>query len=371
MKILHSVFAGLGGHTSVFWAHQNFAQTYNAKLIMSLYGIEKPLKDTIKSLEERNIEYLYTQKRGRFDFFHPIRYALRIRKIQPDIIFMHGNYGIIFIYAICVLLGKSKLIIRETQATTLKTIRQKLNTIFSLLFTHKVVFLSESYKKSVLDEFPFLKAVCKSNSCVIPNGLDTNFFKSRENNRTDGIVRIGMISRIVPIKDHITLIKAFKLVLDSGIQNVELFIAGDGNYFDVIKNKVNELGMEERIKLTGLIEYHYIAEFLSSLDIYVHSTKGETMSNSIMQAQSMGLPVVASDVFGVNNVIDDKKNGFLFELGNYEELKDILIRLIQDEGLRRHYQAISRKYAEENFSDESMARRYYSLFKEVLKGRLP
>ena len=105
-----------------------------------------------------------------------------------------------------------------------------------------------------------------------------------------------------------------------------------------------------------------LIDFMHSLDIYVHASFGETMSNSIMQAMACGLPVIASDVWGINNMISDSENGILFRSKDEIHLYECMCKLIYDKEFRKKLADNARLYAEREFSSEMLFNKYSQLF---------
>ena len=159
------------------------------------------------------------------------------------------------------------------------------------------------------------------------------------------------------------LIKAFKelLVLNPG-RNIQLHIAGDGETMPQVKSLIEELELADSVKLHGMLNTSALVSFMTSLDIYVHATLGETLSNSIMQAMACGLPIIASDVWGVNNMITNGETGLLYEPGNTGDLAKKINSVIHDAQLRNRLATTARTYAEQHYDNKVMFRRYRELF---------
>lgn len=368
MKILHLIYAGLGGHTSVFFAHAKFAKENNIDLIACLYGIEEPLLNTIESLKEEGITHKFIKKKKGLDFLFNIKVFRFINKIDPHIVFLHTAQPLLPLKIFDFFFFKSrKYIVRETQALTLKTRRQNFNSAFSLLLADRVIFLSETYQEEFLKKKKWMRRY-RGKSKVILNGLDVDKY-SPDNKvdilRNSDIVKIGMVSRLVPIKDYYTVIDAIAQIVENGYK-VEFHIGGDGQTFNEIKEYIELNRLQEYVIMHGLLSPDEIVLFLQNLNIYVHSSYGETMSNSIMQAQSCGLPIIASDVFGINNVIKNGENGLLFPLKDKEALVNCIENLIKKPEFRAELGRISRKFAIENLSDSAMFRSYFQVFSDVI-----
>lgn len=362
VKISHVFYSGLGGHTAVFWALEKFSDRQKYNLGVCVYGIEDPVQSTIEGCREKEISFSFDKKKGKWDVFHSLRLAINIFQTKPKIVFLHGSYGILPITILCKWILGAKIISRETQALNLKNWLYRLRSIFALLLCDRVIYLTEDYRNQFLTGW---KRRFIRKTTVINNGLDLDFyFPNRVRAGMNGHkVIVGMQSRLVPIKDHLSLVKAFDIIVNEmRIDNLELHIAGEGTTFDEISMLVKECGLEQHVRLLGRLEQPELVRFLNSLDIYVHSSYGETMSNAIMQAQACGLPVIATDVFGINNVIKDSENGYLFKLGDVNKLTALILMLTDDEQKRMEMGTTSRKFAEDKLSNKIMASKYFEVF---------
>jgi glycosyltransferase involved in cell wall biosynthesis len=110
----------------------------------------------------------------------------------------------------------------------------------------------------------------------------------------------------------------------------------------------------------GLLSAQQIVGFLNALDVYVHCTHGENMSTAIMQAMSCGLPVIASDVEGVSNMLANGV-GILYEPASFDDLAEKLGLLASDKPLRVKMGEGSRAYALTNFNIYSSVDQYTSI----------
>lgn len=359
--IKHIAYAGLGGHANLFFVMQN-ASKQAAKNSVVFYGIE-PIADAYKEkCEQEKIDYTYVHKRQGLDIKYYINIYKAIANSDAQIIFLH-NSGLILPAFFARIFKDKKIIVRETHANHLKTKADWVFLVMAFWLANRTVILSKAYLQELKDKLGWLIRPKKAR--IIPNGLDIDYFKADAAKVDSNFITIGMQSRLVPIKDHIALVKAIG-ILAPKYPNIKLVIAGDGTTRKSIEELVQTLQLESHIELTGMLNATQLLEMLQSLDIYVHSTLGETMSNAIMQAQSVGLPVIATNVKGVNNVIEHDKNGFLFELHDEQTLAEQIDLLIRNIDKRNALANASRIYAEEKLSDKVMMQSYLNLFKEVL-----
>lgn len=148
---------------------------------------------------------------------------------------------------------------------------------------------------------------------IIPNGIDTEKFQFDERERKKICQEleilsnqqvIGIIGRIIPIKDHSTLIKAASL-LSMKVKNLRILIVGVGSadYIDDLYTLVDELGLANRVIWLG--SRRDIVAIYSALDVLVSSSLGEGFSNVIGEAMSCGIPCVVTDVGDSASIVGD------------------------------------------------------------------
>lgn len=161
-----------------------------------------------------------------------------------------------------------------------------------------------------------------SNVKVIHNGSTTPSEQSI-NYSVHTPLRLVMIARFSPQKDQETLIKAVtKLPKDS----YKLTFVGDGETLQTNKELVSKYGLNHNIKFVGFKDD--ISDELINNDVYILSTHYEGLPISIIEAMSYGLPIIASDIGGNNELIKNKENGFLVH--NVEELAKSLLFFINN-----------------------------------------
>jgi glycosyltransferase involved in cell wall biosynthesis len=126
------------------------------------------------------------------------------------------------------------------------------------------------------------------------------------------------------------------------------------------------------VKLDIADNVHFIGqvanvdEFYQLSDIFVLPSYAEGMPNALLEAMACGLPVIASRIGGVVDVVEEGKTGILFESGNVAELSSALKRLLEDGALRRKLGAEARKTIIEKFSIDKVVYEYIGLYKKLL-----
>lgn len=362
MKILHVLYSGLGGHGNVFFsmadANENHALTYEALF----NGVENVKAEYVTRCTEKAIPWHYVKKRPGLDIGYYIKLYRSIKKCRPRIIFLHGSAAALPAkLAKLTTSGIQKIIVRETQANHLKTKTDWLYLATAMMVADKMVYLSNDYKDQVSAKLGWLFK--EKDSAVIPNGIDLETFKKGKVNQNAPAFLIGMQSRLINIKDHLTLLDAFALLISKEMPvKPHLLIAGEGGYKETIIEHAASLNLSGNVTFTGMLEEKDLVSFLQKLDIYIHASLGETMSTAIMQAMACGKPVIASDVPGINNMIIHNQTGLLVPAKNAEALCNAIQQLINNRQLSALLAENACTFATENYSNRKMLQGYNEIY---------
>ncbi|MGH2553922.1 MAG: glycosyltransferase [Chitinophagaceae bacterium] len=360
-KVIHLLYSGLGGHGSVFFSLIKADKNREFHTEAIFCGIEEVRKDYKEQCHQWGVPYQFVPKRIGFDPMIFLRLFRAFRKAKPDVLFLHGATFILPALFYKKVHGKIKIIVRDTQAHHLKTRREKYWLWLAARHSDRLVFLTKESLAGAAQKINNLSLLNKA--VVISNGLDTDLYSPvPEKNMKEKVV-IGMQSRLQPIKDHVTLLKAFALLKEKLPDfHLSLRIAGDGETRKTLESLAKELQIENQTEFCGMLNEKDLIDFMHSLDIYIHASFGETMSNSIMQAMACGLPVIASDVWGINNMICNNETGILYKSEDESQLFNYMEQLINDTPLRTRISANARDYAVKEFSMQNIFKKYKELF---------
>lgn len=163
-------------------------------------------------------------------------------------------------------------------------------------------------------------------------------------------------------KDFLTLVRAYKFVKESGIQD-KLYIVGDGPSKEEIINEIKKLSLEENIKLIGLSKNPYI--WLKNSKLFVHSSKYEGLPTVLIEALICNKMIISSNCpTGPKEILKNESCGKLFEVGNIKELGDYLIEFLANKNNRELYEknVILRK---EEFNKNKVIKEYEKLIEEI------
>jgi len=360
VKLAHILYSGLGGHSSVVFSFIEAENNQEFEHVLIFFGIEDMPVAYLNKCKELKIAYYAIKKNPGLDIASQKKITGLLKEISPNVILLHSVNLILPIFKYTI--GKKiKLISIEHQANELKTKREWIGSFFVMLLSDKVVYLTESYKNQIKNKLRF---VFKTNKVsIINNGINIDLFKPADFVNERNLIRIGMLSRLTAIKDHLTLIDAFKLLLDKAgnKQEMMLLLAGEGETKKSLMEKVNDLKLQDNVVFCGMLSEMESVTFLNSLDIYVHASFGETMSTAIMQAMACAKAMIVSDVDGINNMVTNNITGLLVPTQNKEVLANTLEKLLADKELQKKLGHNAVEFAQENYSNKFMYKKYKAL----------
>ncbi len=166
-------------------------------------------------------------------------------------------------------------------------------------------------------------------------GLDLSQFKASDKNKSIGSkIRVICIARLSPEKGITGLIYAFSKVIENGI-DAQLRILGEGIDRSRIENAIRSLSLENHCQLPGRISEQEIVGELTNADILVLPSFMEGLPVVLMEALACRVPVIAPNVGGVSELVNDRISGLLFSPGNWSQLADNLLELSKNPELRK------------------------------------
>ena len=198
---------------------------------------------------------------------------------------------------------------------------------------------------------------------VIHNGVDSEAAPPPRR-RAGGPPRIVSVGRLKVPKDPLTLVRALGSLRGASFAAV---LVGDGPDRPAVTAELERLGLGDAVELAG--ERHDVRELLAEADIFVLSTRSEGLPLSILEAMSAGLPVVASGVGGVPELVVDGETGLLVPPGDPSRLAAAIQRLLEDPALRDRLGAAGRARVAECFDLDRCRREHLALYRRELARR--
>jgi sugar transferase (PEP-CTERM/EpsH1 system associated) len=210
----------------------------------------------------------------------------------------------------------------------------------------------------------------------IYNGVDSVRFHPRQGERpligpegfmTGNALLIGSVGRMAAVKDYPTLVKTFLYLLTEQPelkQRLRLVIVGEGAGREQCLNLLRAAGMEKYAWLPG--ERVDVGEILRTFDIFVLPSLGEGISNTILEAMASGLPVIATEVGGNPELVENDRTGKLVPPGDPVRLAQSLLCYIHDGGLLQAHGQAARAKINAGFSMDAMVKSYLDVYDRVL-----
>lgn len=230
----------------------------------------------------------------------------------------------------------------------------------------KVVTISEDAKTCLIST----NKIAEENVEVIENGIPLDKFDSisaevsQELKNEIGLLAnnqvIGIVARLAIEKDHKTLIQAFAEVLKVN-ESAVLLIVGDGPLNKDLQELTQELAIENSVYFLGFRQN--IAELISIFDIFVLSSTSEGMSLTLLEAMASKKPIVATDVGGNPEVVQDKLTGFIVPPQNPIIMAKAITSLLQNSVLASEFALNGYERIKNKYSLVSMTEKYKKLYK--------
>jgi glycosyltransferase involved in cell wall biosynthesis len=205
---------------------------------------------------------------------------------------------------------------------------------------------------------------------VIPSGVDTERFRPTAD-RSEAKARLGLgvtrpligtVGRLEPRKGTATLLEALAVLRAAG-HDAGLAVVGDGPLRSELVASAERLGIAPHFSMLG--DRSDVCEILAALDLFVLPSRTEGMSNALLEAMAMELPVVATAVGGTPEVIADGRTGLLVPSDDAPAMAGAIARLLEDAALATRLGGAARQTVEERYDARSMVRRLEAVYAAV------
>ena len=362
---LHQVlFGGLGGHASV--AFSLITSTPHLQHSVTFFGTDGPRPEHVGFCRAHNVAWTGVIKREGVDPASLRAVFSDLRARRPEVVLVHSPTTMPAALAYRLTSGVPFVVVDHTPNAA-KAQREWLALAASIVTAESVVFLTPVFRAEVRERLG--RRVDLARTAVIPNGIDTERFRPAPRAIDRSSIVISMLSRFTPQRDHSTLVTAVHSLVGGRTDlrgRLRVVLAGDGETLSSVRALVASRGLDDVIATPGVLDESGVLGLLHGSDIYVHSSLAETMSTSVMQAMSTGLPVVATRITGMDLLVDDGRSGLLFAPGAAQELASIFAELIDDPRRRKALGSEARREVVRRLSCARMASDYQRHLREVV-----
>jgi len=247
-----------------------------------------------------------------------------------------------------------------------------------------IVAISEQQRKELVEDFKIAPA---DKFRLIPLGLDLDKFangidQKRQHFRQsfeleDDVVAIGIIGRLVPVKNHYLFLKALRHVLDNTSKKVKAFIIGDGETRADLENVAQQTG----IQFSTEKDAHHphplvftswrsdVDTIMAGLDIVTLTSFNEGTPVSLIEAQAANKPIVSTRVGGIADVVLEGETALLADVQDGETFSNHLLQLVQNDDLRRQMGQKGQEQVMQRFSYQRLMNDMSALYYELLEKK--
>lgn len=297
-----------------------------------------PDSEIYRRTRHLNVPFHAVPARGSVDVASAFRLRRVLTRGQFDVIHSHASHAHGVAFLACVgMRAKPLRVVSRRVDFPVSTNR------FSALKYHRgadlYLAISSGVKKALEEG-----GVPRGKIRLVPSGIDLDKFKTVVDNSyvkpefriaPDAPV-VGNVAALAPHKSQADLILAAKIVT-AKIPEAKFLIVGEGKLKKQLQSLIEEKGLEGSVRLTGFREDPL--EIMSTFTCFVLSSRLEGLGTSVMDAQAMGIPVVATETGGVPDIVQHDETGLLVPPGDPEKLAEATIRLLEDAGLRQRLTA--------------------------------
>ena len=247
-----------------------------------------------------------------------------------------------------------------------------------------IVAISEQQKKELTKEF---KIAPEEKFRVIQLGLDLDKFQqNRQEKRAkfrseyrlaDNEIAIGIIGRLVPVKNHYLFLKGIAHILANTSKKVKAFIIGDGETRKDLENVAGQVGIKfttendaEHPHPLVFTSWRSDVDFINAgLDIVALTSFNEGTPVSLIEAQAANKPIVSTRVGGISDIVIEGETALLADVADTETFCNHMLQLVEDDELRNRLGANSSQYVMERFSYQRLMKDMSALYFELLQKK--
>lgn len=324
---------------------------------IKFFVIGKEQDNQIKDfLVKHNVHYECLNLPTSFNFSSYKIFSKALKKFSPDVVHEHLDVSYSWIWT---LMHRIPLV-ATIHTDPFRRKNWKVDFLVKLRETIgklKVVGCSNKTKELSIKCY----GLKRDNVTYVYNPIDTSQFNVKKDD--DLTIHFIHIGRFNEVKNHELLINAFNILLRCN-PNCDLTLAGDGTLFEKIKDQVKELGIEDKVNFLGNVID--VPKLLENMSVFVLPSKTEAFPVSILEAMASGLPIIASNVGGIPEMVTD--NGILVKPNDIEELLNAMKTLSDDEFVRKRMSDASINNIK-RFDKGVIAREYESIYSAIAKGK--
>jgi glycosyltransferase involved in cell wall biosynthesis len=331
-------------------------------------GITTLIAEILKSSLKDDFEFVYIESQaedfGRFGkmflaFGAVFRFIFNCILKRPSLVYVHlGSNASLYRESVFILLAKlfGKKVVTHFHAGDIDNYYPFQNKI-GRTFIRKALSLSDSFIAVSRESARQLRDLTDSpNICVIPNAIDTSIFNNPDSaaKNNDRAIRLLFVGAVGKLKGERDLIKALA-ILRRRKPDINIKVSFLGYGAENLEGFCDEQGISGLVEHLGAVSLAERVGFYQKADVFVLPTYAEAMPMSVIEAMAAGLAVIATNVGGIPELIEDGADGILFSPGAVEPLADIVSLLLENENIRLSLGENARRKAREQMDFKTYA----------------
>lgn len=295
--------------------------------------------------------------RGRLDVRVPFELRRIVREIEPDLTHAHGGRAAFFYSLVS---GKAPYVytVHGYHFVHKGTIMRRLALSAERVACRsakEVILVSEHDARLA----KFHGAIGKrTRTTVIHNGIP---LKEAKTQRRGDLYHIGFIGRLEPQKDPILFLQVMER-----LPEYTAAIVGDGSMSGEVRSEVERCGLSGRVEMLGMLTHRETLDLLPSLGAVVMTSRWEGLPILPLEAMRASVPVVAPDVYGLGEVIEDGESGLLVDGRSPDDLARAARWVLEDASLRERVVCGGRERVRSAFSEDGMLARIREVYQRVV-----
>lgn len=332
-------------------------------ILIGSFRENRPRVELLENAEQQGFPTFQVDTRSPFDPSAIRQVRAQLREHDVDVLVSHGyKANVVGRLATVGMKTRPVATVRGFTAATWRVVLyEKLERLF--LRTFPLVLTVSEGTRDVLRRHglsgPRYRVLHNSVDCGIrAEALDLR----TEYGLPDDAQVIVAAGRLSPEKGHRYLVDAMDRVR-RGNDRAYCLVFGEGQMRPSLETQIRELGLETRVQLLGF--RRDVLRCLASADVVVNPSLSEGLPNVVLEAMSQSTAVVATEVGGVGELLEDRRSGWLVEAGRADLLADALVEALEDDENRSAVATEGRRTAVEKFSFEHQAHRFQEYCREL------
>lgn len=345
--------------------------TYNIAKNLATRGHKVHVITSVdEGLSKERIEdgfYIHRISRQKVRFFGVMLFWLRIfwllKKINPDIVHAQSIGMGMPAFLARKLLRKPYVVWGRGSEVYLPWLYKKPISKLVMRSASAVIALTEDMKRR-------MREICNREVSVIPNGIDLDRFQGlnpgtlREGLKVNSDEKLILfVGGLKPIKGIEYLIQAMSSIKQSETK-AKLLLVGQGEERERLEQLAKSLGLNDYVRFIGEIPNEEVPEYMAASDVFVLPSLSESFGIVNLEAMASGLPIVATRVGGLPEIIKEGNNGFLVEPKNPKEIAEKVLLILKDEELSSRISRSNKEKAK-RYSWESIVERLEEVYQTI------